>query len=176
MEFLHEYQLVGRHLPTEKDATPKLFRMRLFATNEVIAKSRFWYFMRKLKKVKKVNGEIVGINEIHEKKPLQIKNFGIWIRYDSRSGTHNMYKEYRELSRNAAVEACYSDMASRHRARSRSIQIIRVAEVANADVRRPYIKQILVPGIKFPLPHRVIRSADKAHRALFMGSRPSTFY
>ncbi|KAG0297604.1 60S ribosomal protein L20, partial [Linnemannia gamsii] len=60
---LHEYQLVGRHLPTEKDATPKLFRMRLFATNEVIAKSRFWYFMRKLKKVKKVNGEIVGINE-----------------------------------------------------------------------------------------------------------------
>ncbi|KAG0286817.1 60S ribosomal protein L20, partial [Linnemannia gamsii] len=84
--------------------------------------------------------------------------------------------EYRELSRNAAVEACYSDMASRHRARSRSIQIIRVAEVANADVRRPYIKQILVPGIKFPLPHRVIRSADKAHRALFMGSRPSTFY
>ncbi|KFH68928.1 large subunit ribosomal protein L18Ae [Podila verticillata NRRL 6337] len=173
---LHEYQLVGRHLPTEKDATPKLFRMRLFAPNEVIAKSRFWYFMRKLKKVKKVNGEIVGINEIHEKKPLQIKNFGIWIRYDSRSGTHNMYKEYRELTRNAAVEACYSDMASRHRARSRSIQIIRVAEVANADVRRPYIKQILVPGIKFPLPHRVIRAADKSHRALFMGSRPSTFY
>src|SRR5690348_13577220 len=38
--------------------------MRLFAPNEVIAKSRFWYFMRKLKKVKKVNGEIVGINEV----------------------------------------------------------------------------------------------------------------
>ena len=56
--------MVGRHLPTEKEPTPKLFRMRLFATNEVIAKSRFWYFMRKLKKVKKVNGEIVGINEV----------------------------------------------------------------------------------------------------------------
>jgi len=38
--------------------------MRLFAPNEVVAKSRFWYFMRKLKKVKKVNGEIVGINEV----------------------------------------------------------------------------------------------------------------
>ncbi|KAF9584590.1 60S ribosomal protein L20, partial [Lunasporangiospora selenospora] len=173
---LHEYQLVGRHLPTEKDAAPKLFRMRLFAPNEVVAKSRFWYFMRKLKKVKKVNGEIVAINEIFEKKPQQIKNFGIWIRYDSRSGTHNMYKEYRELTRVAAVEACYSDMASRHRARSRSIQVIRVAEVANVDVRRPYIKQLLVPNLKFPLPHRVIRAADKSHRALFMGSRPSTFY
>ncbi|ORZ09443.1 ribosomal L18ae/LX protein domain-domain-containing protein [Lobosporangium transversale] len=176
MSRLHEYQIVGRHLPTEKEPTPKLFRMRLFAPNEVIAKSRFWYFLRKLKKVKKVNGEIVGINEIFEKKPLQIKNFGIWIRYDSRSGTHNMYKEYRELSRVAAVEACYSDMASRHRARSRSIQVIRVAEVANSEVRRPYIKQLLVPNLKFPLPHRVIRAADKSHRALFMGSRPSTFY
>merc|ERR1711977_584014 len=31
--------------------------------------------------------------------PRKVKNFGIWIRYDSRSGTHNMYKEYREMSR-----------------------------------------------------------------------------
>ncbi|KAF9970107.1 60S ribosomal protein L20 [Actinomortierella ambigua] len=173
---LHEYQIVGRKLPSEKEPAPKLYRMRIFAPNDVVAKSRFWYYLRKLKKVKKVNGEVVAINQIHEKKPLQIKNFGIWIRYDSRSGTHNMYKEYRELTRVAAVESCYQDMASRHRARFSSVQIIRVAEVSNADVRRPYIKQLLVPNLKFPLPHRVIRAADKTHRALFMGSRPSTFY
>ena len=52
-----------------------------------------------------------------------MKNFGIWIRYDSRSGTHNMYKEYRELSRADAVRALYQDMAARHRARFRSIQV-----------------------------------------------------
>jgi large subunit ribosomal protein L18Ae len=52
-----------------------------------------------------------------------VKNFGIWIRYDSRSGTHNMYKEYRETSRTAAVEALYADMAARHRARFRSIHV-----------------------------------------------------
>ncbi len=34
-----------------------------------------------------------------------------------------MYKEYRELSRTAAVEALYSDMAARHRARFRSIHV-----------------------------------------------------
>lgn len=61
--------------------------------------------------------------QIAEKRPLQVKNFGIWIRYDSRSGTHNMYKEYRETSRTAAVEALYSDMAARHRARFRSIHV-----------------------------------------------------
>ena len=61
--------------------------------------------------------------QINEKRPTKVKNFGVWIRYDSRSGTHNMYKEYRELSRIAAVESLYSDMAARHRARFRSIHV-----------------------------------------------------
>jgi ribosomal protein L20A (L18A) len=61
--------------------------------------------------------------QIHEKHPLKVKNFGIWVRYDSRSGTHNMYKEYRDLSRVDAVESLYSDMAARHRARFRSIHV-----------------------------------------------------
>ncbi|CAG8603690.1 5582_t:CDS:2, partial [Paraglomus brasilianum] len=166
----HEYQVVGRKLPSPKDQIPQLYRMRIFAPNEVIAKSRFWYFLKKLKKVKKAAGEIVSINEIFEKRPLQIKNFGIWLRYDSRSGTHNMYKEYRELSRTDAVEAAYQDMAARHRARFSSIQIIRVATVTAANVRRPYIKQLLDPNLKFPLPHRVIRGS----RSTFLAKRPST--
>ena len=61
--------------------------------------------------------------QIHEKRPTKVKNFGIWIRYDSRSGTHNMYKEYREMSRTEAVDALYQDMAARHRARFRSIHV-----------------------------------------------------
>lgn len=54
---------------------------------------------------------------------MKVKNFGVWLRYDSRSGTHNMYKEYRELSRVDAVHACYQDMAARHRARFGSIHV-----------------------------------------------------
>lgn len=46
------------------DPTPKLYRMRLFAPNEVVAKSRFWYFLKKLRKVKKSAGEIVSLNEV----------------------------------------------------------------------------------------------------------------
>jgi large subunit ribosomal protein L18Ae len=67
--------------------------------------------------------ELITIHQIHEKRPLKVKNFGIWIRYDSRSGTHNMYKEYREMSRTDAVEAMYQDMAARHRSRFRSIHV-----------------------------------------------------
>jgi large subunit ribosomal protein L18Ae len=137
---LTEYQVIGRHLPSEANPAPKLYRMRIFAPNTVVAKSRFWYFLMKLRKVKKANGEIVSVNvvcitglvggicsdaifQIHEKRPLKVKNFGIWIRYDSRSGTHNMYKEYREMSRTDAVEALYQDMAARHRTRFRSIHV-----------------------------------------------------
>jgi large subunit ribosomal protein L18Ae len=39
-----------------------------------------------------------------------------------------------------------------------------------ADIRRPYIKQLLTPKLKFPLPHRVFKT-----RATFLANRPSTF-
>jgi large subunit ribosomal protein L18Ae len=61
---LTEYQVVGRHLPSEANPTPKLYRMRIFALNDVVAKSRFWYFLMKLRKVKKANGEIVSLNVV----------------------------------------------------------------------------------------------------------------
>jgi len=82
-----------------------------------------------------------------------------------------MYKEFRELTRADAVKSLYQDMAARHRARFRSIHIIRVVEIEkSADVRRPYIKQLMEPGLKFPLPHRVSKT-----RSTFVARRPSTF-
>lgn len=61
---LTEYQVIGRHLPTEANPTPKLYRMRIFAPNTVVAKSRFWYFLAQLRKLKKSNGEIVSLNVV----------------------------------------------------------------------------------------------------------------
>jgi large subunit ribosomal protein L18Ae len=82
-----------------------------------------------------------------------------------------MVKEFRALSRAEAVEAMYQDMAARHRARFRSVQILRVAEIEKtADIRRPYMKQLLEPNLKFPLPHRLTKS-----KAWFAANRPSTW-
>lgn len=39
---IHQYQVVGRALPTETEEHPKIYRMKLWATNEVRAKSKFW--------------------------------------------------------------------------------------------------------------------------------------
>jgi hypothetical protein len=70
---LTEYQVIGRHLPTEANPTPKLYRMRIFAPNTVVAKSRFWYFLMKLRKVKKANGEIVSLNVVRILLPKMIR-------------------------------------------------------------------------------------------------------
>ncbi|KAL9357763.1 hypothetical protein Peur_051016 [Populus x canadensis] len=60
----HQYQVVGRELPTANYEHPKIYHMKLWATNEGRSKSKFWYFSRKLKKVKKSNGQILAINEV----------------------------------------------------------------------------------------------------------------
>lgn len=58
------YQVVGRKAPTATDPNPPAYRMKLFAPNEVSAKSRFWYFMHQMRKMKKTTGEILDVNEV----------------------------------------------------------------------------------------------------------------
>uniref|UniRef100_A0A2K5QGA6 Large ribosomal subunit protein eL20 n=1 Tax=Cebus imitator TaxID=2715852 RepID=A0A2K5QGA6_CEBIM len=111
---LQEYKVVGRCLPTPKCHTPPLYHMRIFAPNRVI-------FMSQLKKMKKSSGEIV-----FEKSPLRVKNFSIWLHYDFRSGTHNMYQEYRDLPTAGAVTQPGRQVPRP----AYSIQIMKVEEIA----------------------------------------------
>ncbi|BFZ10411.1 hypothetical protein BsWGS_13450 [Bradybaena similaris] len=170
---LQEYKVIGRGLPTEKNRSPALYQMRIFAPDKAVAKSRFWYFLSQLRKLKKATGEIVSCSRVYDTKPLKIKNFGIWLRYNSRSGTHNMYREYRDLTAGKAVTQCYRDMGARHRARAHSIHIIRVEEIAASKCRRPNTLQFHDAKIKFPLTHRVHR---KLHAPRFAASRPHTTF
>uniref|UniRef100_A0AAX7SX45 Large ribosomal subunit protein eL20 n=1 Tax=Astatotilapia calliptera TaxID=8154 RepID=A0AAX7SX45_ASTCA len=151
---LREYKVIGRLLPSAKNPAPPLYRMRIFAPNHIVAKSRFWYFVSQLRKMKKASGEIVYCGLVNEKTPLKVKNFGIWLRYDSRSGTHNMYREYRDLTTSGAVTQCYRDMGARHRARAHSIQIMKVQVIAANKCRRPAIKQFHVSLPLAALPHQ----------------------
>lgn len=61
---MRQYQVVGRKAPSETDPNPAVYRMKLFAPNEVIAKSRFWYFLHQMRKMKKTTGEILDVNEV----------------------------------------------------------------------------------------------------------------
>eukprot|EP00657_Telonema_sp_P-1_P004804 TRINITY_DN2139_c0_g1_i1.p1 TRINITY_DN2139_c0_g1~~TRINITY_DN2139_c0_g1_i1.p1 ORF type:complete len:177 (+),score=60.56 TRINITY_DN2139_c0_g1_i1:215-745(+) len=174
MSAFHQYEVIGRHVPTERDANPKAYRIKLFSKNETNAKSRFWYFIRRIVKMKKANGEILSVREIFEKHPEKVSNYGVWIRYDSRSNTTNMYKEYRALTVNHAIEQMYQEMAGRHRARFSSIHVIKVQEIAASECLRANTKQFLKANVSFPLPHRVARANKKAHRKGTKAGRPVT--
>merc|ERR1719331_2466358 len=129
--------------------------MNLFAKNKVVARSRFWYFMGRLCRVKKANGQIISVSQISEKTPTKVKNFGIWFRYESRTGTHN---EYSEVSLTNAVNAMYQDMAGRSRAKSVAIQILQTKELKPDECKRTSIKQFHDGKIKFPIPHRISKT------------------
>ena len=125
---MRRFQIVGRKAATADNANPEAYRMIIFATNATIAKSKFWYYLHQFRKMKKTTGEILDCVELLDKNSRTVKNFGIWLRYDSRSGTHNMYREIRDTTLTGAVTQLYDEMSGRHRARPRSIQIIRTAD------------------------------------------------
>merc|ERR1712166_880242 len=176
MVLFRQYEVIGRHVPTERDPKPKAYRMKLFTKNETQARSRFWYFIRRLVKMKKANGEILSIKEIFEQKPEKVSKYGIWLRYNSRSGTTNMYKEFSALTKNEAVEQMYQEIAGRHRARFSSIHVIKVAEIKAADCLRNNPKQFLDANVKFPLVHRVQRAAHKGFNKGTKAKLPTTFF
>jgi len=175
---MNQFQVVGRKAATEENPNPEAYRMIIFAPNAVIAKSKFWYFMHQFRKMKKTTGEILDVVKIQEKNARIVKNYGIWLRYQSRSGTHNMYREFRDLKLTGAVSQLYDEMAGRHRTRPRGIQIIRTAVVPPGDLKRANGMQF-AKKVKFPLVHRVDQ-AKRGQKALsdstFTTVRPTTFF
>merc|ERR1711862_765461 len=163
----------------DDNPNPEAYRMIIFAPNAVIAKSKFWYYMHQFRKMKKTTGEILDCVEILEKDIDFVKNYGIWLRYSSRSGTHNMYREFRDVKLTGAVSQLYDEMAGRHRCRPRSIQIIRTGVVDVKDCKREYCAQFAKDGVKFPLVHRT-DTAKRGMKALsdktYTTRRPTTFF
>merc|ERR1711934_481497 len=160
---------------TVKDGQEAVYRMHLFAPNETVAKSRFWYFLSQFKKLKKANGEILSCKQIFEKNAHTVKNFGIWVRYDSRTLTHNMYKEYRDVTLSGAVSQMYQELQGRYRARFRSVQILKTAQIAAKDAKRDQIRQFLDAKLKFPITHKVQRAPIRKHRVSFKANKPQTW-
>ena len=159
-------------MPSEKNTEPTLYRMRVFARDAVLARSKFWYFMKRQHKVRKIQGEIVSTSEIFEKKAGTVKNYGIFLRYLTRTITVNMYKEYRDTTLNGAVSQMYMEMSGRHSARPESIQIIRTSVLSDQDAVRPTSKTFAEKSLKFPKTVNRKRAPTKQHRSSFKAVRP----
>jgi large subunit ribosomal protein L18Ae len=87
-----------------------------------------------------------------------------------------MYREYRDVSLNAAITTLYDDMAGRHRSRAQAIQIIRTAVVPSNKVKRDSTLQLITPNLKFPLPHRILRAPSKKVKSVFSSFSANTHF
>ena len=149
--------------------------MRIFHSNATLAKSRFWYYLQSQRKVKRVAGEIVSCSEIFEKRAYAVQNYGIVLKYTSKTGIINMYKEFRDVSLCGAVSQLFQDMASRHSASLDCIHIIKASVVGHKDLQRPKSITYDTAGIKFPKEFNYQRAPNLALKTRFQAHRPSTF-
>merc|ERR1711976_980391 len=127
--------------------------------------------MKRLNKAKKSGGELLAVNELFDRSPTKVKNYGVWLRYQSRTNTHNMYKEYRDVTINGAVGRMYSEMAGRHRAQPGSIQIINTARLQASECKRDHVLEMHNSSIKFPV-IRKMPLVSKKLRTTFKARRP----
>ena len=172
---VHQYLVTGRRVPTEKTPTGEIISIRVFAPNEIVARSKFWFQTRRLNKLKRAQGEILSVSEIFEKNQRTVKTYGINFRYQSRTAIHNMYKEIRDVSLNGAISQLYIDMSGKHRARHDTLHILRTCVVTKGnDVRRPQAAVYRDSGIKFPIVKTIPRSSERRFRSVFKANRPTT--
>merc|ERR1719460_873747 len=164
---VRQFWVVGRESPSEETPDPTCYRIRVFAKNTVIARSKFWYEMKRQNKVRKCQGEIVSVSEIFERKANSVKNFGIVLKYLTRTGVVNMYKEYRSNSLCGAVSLMFNEMAGRHSARADSIHIIKTVVKPDNKVMREQTRQYVKTACRFPKFTINKRAPTDAHRRVF---------
>jgi large subunit ribosomal protein L18Ae len=182
---VRQFYVVGRALPSEKIPEPECYRMRVFAKDQVRARSKFWYFMKRQHKVRKCQGEVVSTSEIFEKNATCIKNYGIFFRYLTRTDTVNMYKEFRSNTICGAVSQLYTELAGKHSGRGETVQIIRTKvinklAVPGEESDKPTLRRentiAFVDGEKkFPQTDRRKRAPIAAYRSVFRANRPTLF-
>ncbi|KAL0244545.1 hypothetical protein GEMRC1_008629 [Eukaryota sp. GEM-RC1] len=124
-------------------------------------------------KVKKTAGQLLSCREVPLGRTTVAKNFVVYIRYNSRSGTHNMRREYRATTRVNAIEQMYTDMASRHQVRFANIHVLGIEEIKSSECRRANVREFHDSSIKFPVVRNLVRSADRYYRKNFRTERPT---
>eukprot|EP01065_Artemidia_motanka_P025961 TRINITY_DN308_c0_g1_i2.p2 TRINITY_DN308_c0_g1~~TRINITY_DN308_c0_g1_i2.p2 ORF type:complete len:178 (+),score=54.00 TRINITY_DN308_c0_g1_i2:64-597(+) len=165
---LRHYEVIGG-----SDKSDRVYRLRCFAHNHVVAKTKFWRYMREYHKIKKTGGRTFCVRELTEKHPGTIKNYCIHLKYASRTDPVNTTKEIRDTHLARAVSRVFNGLAGQHRASFSRVQVIGTCVKKDAECTRPAVTQFH-KAVRFPLIHRV-RKPNKRHRALFTAKAPQTF-
>jgi large subunit ribosomal protein L18Ae len=170
---LKNFEVVARPLPTETVANPPAIRVQVFASDEIVAKSKFWAVARRVARLKKSHGEILSVQQVIEPEPTRVKNYGVWLTFKSTRATHNIYKQYRDTTTEGAVVRLYQEMAGTHSVPAKSISIIRIAEVPAENAESRNIAQFAEKGVKYPIVKQLIRPSHPSQKRVLSRKRPT---
>ncbi|TBU12555.1 ribosomal protein L18a [Hamiltosporidium tvaerminnensis] len=147
-----KFKIFGSKLPTEEEKEPQIYVANIFAKNDVYARSRFFNLLNTKHKIKSTKACVLKVVPITEDiSEMVVKNYGIKFYYRSKRCFHNMYKEFRAISRISAVEKLFSDMGGRHEVKNDMIFIVSVSEISDEEVKRPGVKEFCGDEVMFPL-------------------------
>lgn len=105
-----------------------------------------------------------------------MKTYGIVLKYQSRTGQHNMYKEFRDTSLNGAVGQLYMEMSGNHRANHDTVHVVRTTVLnKKSQVRRQGSLVFRNSKLRFPLVKSVARASQQRYRTVFKANRPNTY-
>ena len=169
------FLVFGRRLPTDANPEPEVIVVRLFAPNAAIAKSKFWKLNKRDHKLKKRDAEIVRVTEVFDGNNTVPRNYGVYLKYRSRTGFHNTFKEYRATSLKEAVNQMYDEMGGAYKCSADRIQILQAHELAKEQlkVRNPKALQwVDTENLKFPLWKRSARPTHTKYKNDFAANRP----
>jgi large subunit ribosomal protein L18Ae len=105
-----------------------------------------------------------------------VKTYGVVLKYQSRTGQHNMYKEFRDTSVNGAIGQLYMEMSGNHRANHDTVHVVRTTVLSKkSDVRRSKSLAFRSNKLSFPIVKTIARASQKKYRTVFKASRPNTY-
>lgn len=175
---IHQYVVYGRRTPTEQEPNPEVVCFRVFAKNENFARSQFWKLNKALHKFKASAGEILRVQQITERNPLTVRNYGIYFRYRNRTSQVNAFKEFRAPNLQDAVSQLYTEMGSKQKVTKESISIIRVVRLRWEDLivrNQRALRYKNSADLEVGHWRRRFRPAEKRFRTHFNARRPTVF-
>ena len=170
-----EFLVFGRQKPDEQNPSPKIVAIRVFAKNPVLAKFKFWSMARKESKLKRTKGEIIRVSEVFDRPENKGLNYGIYVRYRSKKGIHNAYKEFRAVNKKDAIDKMYNEMGGCHKCPSKDIEIIKIDLLTQEQLRVRKPRCLLwsnTAKINYPIWKRTGRKSERKFENVFNRSRP----
>ena len=150
----------------------------MVAQNSAFAKSKFWKIMRTQNKIKKSQGEVLRIQEVHGSSKVEARNYGIYLKYHTNVGDKNMFKEYRAESVKSALDQMYNEMGGNYSVSRDRVDVIKTVELTEEQLRikKPRCLQYKeTASLAVPVWKKNARPSLPQFRKSFVKVRPTTF-